>query len=93
METYHNDCSQSPWLSWQHNTCPIDLAAALAAPPAAPPDVAPPAVPPAVTPVAAPMPWRSLTPSLDEWDTCDTFTQALIVHNIKDPIGEGPGRH
>jgi hypothetical protein len=35
------------------------------------------------------MPWRSLTPSLDEWDTCDAFTQALIVHNIKDPIGEG----
>jgi len=53
-------------------------------PPAAPDPAAPPAPPTAVT-----TSWRSLTPSLDEWETRDAFTQALIVHNIKDPIGEG----
>jgi hypothetical protein len=57
-------------------TCPI--------PPTTPDPAAPPAPPTAVT-----MSWRSLTPSLDEWETRDTFAQALIVHNIKDPIGEG----
>jgi len=34
-------------------------------------------------------PWNSMTPSLDEWETQDTWTKILLTINIKDINGLG----
>ncbi|TFK35333.1 hypothetical protein BDQ12DRAFT_668638 [Crucibulum laeve] len=33
--------------------------------------------------------WGSLSPSQEEWDRCDAYTQGMVTLNIKNPIGLG----